>query len=269
MKRCAFCIGKANSKEHMWPEWAKEHLPNDGEWYRPLFYQTKGKITTKGKPSKIRQNGLRNLTVRTVCRSCNNSWMSKVEERSKPIISKLMLGENHSISHADRRQLREWLFLKACVFDQSRGFNWVISKTDRVSFMNTLRIPNDFQCWIAHCGISPFDLALNKYAASIPRGFRQGGLSDYNLMTFTIGIGKLYCFCLVDKVPFMFSRRWNFLAPPLYSLEKHTGEIKWPTKQMPTQMAFSVMNEASVMYEGLTKEDLGNLAKRINNPNVA
>lgn len=78
---CAFCgTRKKLTREHVWPQWAARLL----EQYGP-FLVTRG--AGQWEAPKV------DVKARAVCEECNSGWMSRLEERTAPILSQLILTE--------------------------------------------------------------------------------------------------------------------------------------------------------------------------------
>src|SRR5258708_15403363 len=85
MRSCIFCGGRANSKEDAWPLWLMRRL---GETGAGTVEGQRGKQSPKSW-----RTGQARLTVRFVCATCNNGWMSQIENRVKPILERLLRDE--------------------------------------------------------------------------------------------------------------------------------------------------------------------------------
>src|SRR5579863_8077877 len=85
MKKCAFCSKPANSREHVWSDWMIRMLPK-GEQFRFNQLLKSGEYATwQGKKIKLK--------VEAVCESCNNGWMSELENKhAKTAMHDLILG---------------------------------------------------------------------------------------------------------------------------------------------------------------------------------
>src|SRR2546421_338170 len=99
---CIFCdVRKKMSKEHVFPRWLDALIPalkqtHDAyamAWnpqrktFERIFEKKHGSPSTK-------------ITVRVVCRDCNSEWMSDLENATKPLLTKLIRGEQFTISEA-------------------------------------------------------------------------------------------------------------------------------------------------------------------------
>src|SRR5271170_4728025 len=84
---CVGCGEKiiSASREHVLPQWlAKEvFIPN-----ATLNHYLRDE--DENKDELLRKHGLNNFAVKNVCETCNNGWMSLLEDRAKPFILALM-----------------------------------------------------------------------------------------------------------------------------------------------------------------------------------
>ena len=104
-RRCAFCETEGPlTREHVWPQWLKEVLPQGLQWFGM-------EVEENGvKTPRIWQGETISATVRRVCRECNNGWMSRIEEYSRPLLTPLVLGERRSLSPQDQEIAATWGF---------------------------------------------------------------------------------------------------------------------------------------------------------------
>src|SRR5438309_8639998 len=95
---CVFCGNRANSEEHVWPD-----------WFGKLFSGGDFTIEDNLRGDVARRTGRKlNLTVRCVCESCNTGWMSDLEARIKPIVLPILDGQPTNLSDADQVAIAAW-----------------------------------------------------------------------------------------------------------------------------------------------------------------
>ena len=108
-RRCIFCKNEGSSQEHIFPDWlrvlfprspADTHMSRTTTWEKaksgtlyamPIFKNHKGHSGSK--------------KLRVVCRYCNNGWMSRLENRTRPILMRLIQGHPHRLSTFDQATL--------------------------------------------------------------------------------------------------------------------------------------------------------------------
>lgn len=81
---CAFCGATASKKgEHFWPAWAKDLLPNSERKVRAKIKNDEV-VDFKDQPGAVKT-----IQIRAVCEECNNTWMSQLEQETKPALEVL------------------------------------------------------------------------------------------------------------------------------------------------------------------------------------
>jgi hypothetical protein len=91
VRRCAFCgLSGGMTKEHVWPQWLRQLA---GELEPVRFAHTAGFERSAADAFRemptvtVQQPGsVLNLVARAVCARCNSGWMSRLEERARPLL---------------------------------------------------------------------------------------------------------------------------------------------------------------------------------------
>ena len=94
---CTFCLGATGARasgEHIWPNWASELLPVRATKHQYLGKGWNGFALSDRKIDYTRQGSPSGIKVRGVCKKCNETWMSTIEQRSKPILIRLLVGHD-------------------------------------------------------------------------------------------------------------------------------------------------------------------------------
>lgn len=149
---CIFCGQTPLTKEHFWPTWMKEVLPQS-----KFNYHARGDFHYSGRNfAKSLNNGYKKITgppgswqLKIVCNTCNNNWMSQIENDAKPILTPLALGETIQLEREDQELLIKWVFLKIIIGEYDNVQNQVIKASERKSFYVNRDIPSDWKIWIA------------------------------------------------------------------------------------------------------------------------
>jgi hypothetical protein len=110
---CVFCgsTKKPRGQEHIFPHWlSKLELPAEPTEYSVgLLNRVPRRFETKPFTTK----------VSSVCDSCNNGWMSKLESDARPLLTPLVLNEPHEMSSADQALVALWTTKTALVAMQA------------------------------------------------------------------------------------------------------------------------------------------------------
>jgi hypothetical protein len=110
---CIFC-GQAGklSAEHVFPEWTRPFLTSPygrGTHERQILRED------GSKDQASYQAEAASLTVRTVCASCNNGWMSKLETRAKPFLLSMIQNRVRTYHPTGQKELATWMVKTALV----------------------------------------------------------------------------------------------------------------------------------------------------------
>ncbi len=92
---CIFCNNESGSEEHLWAAWMHRLLK-----FGPIRVQEgTGPETIDPDPEK---------TINTVCHTCNNTWMSQLEEKNIPSLRPMLQNQPTMIDPGRQRLLTEW-----------------------------------------------------------------------------------------------------------------------------------------------------------------
>ncbi len=104
-RRCIFCGGGSLTKEHAWPQWILNDHGDDA-----ITIHSHGELVrTLAGPNAA-------IEFKRVCGPCNTGWMSKLEDKVKPIMKPLILGQRSRLGATEQRILSAWLTKTAMVF---------------------------------------------------------------------------------------------------------------------------------------------------------
>jgi hypothetical protein len=108
-RRCVFCGSSGVSLEHVFPEWIVELLRDklgSGGW-------TRTRRSEKWIQPKLE------ITVKRVCKPCNNGWMAELEDRARPILSPMIIAKHLPVELPIAAQLTtsRWAFKTALMAD--------------------------------------------------------------------------------------------------------------------------------------------------------
>lgn len=173
--KCAFCPGSAKiTGEHVWSAWINELFPIASVTFRTI--QAGG---SEGKPWTAPQL---NLKTRVVCETCNNTWMSDIENNyAKPAMCDLILGKRlGTISKKRAHGLSLFAFKTAVVANRSLPESeFFFDQSDRFAFRESFSIPRDVGMWLV--GVEPFaGGTISIYNVRFPN-------LSLNVCTFSIG----------------------------------------------------------------------------------
>jgi hypothetical protein len=152
---CIFCDNESGSEEHLWAAWM-HRLMKFGAIRVQEGISTE---TIEADPEK---------TINTVCHTCNNTWMSQLEEKNIPSVRPMMQNQPTVIDPGRQRLLTEWAVKTAMVLESIKprlGNEKFYTEAERVNMRLTRQIPERTRIWIgalteAHLGSFGTDLAI-------------------------------------------------------------------------------------------------------------
>ena len=140
-RRCIFCDKPANSSEEVWPRWLTHRFQAPGA----MFAQPG--LNAPPSSWRVRRPELR---LRRVCVECNNGWMSRLENRVKAVLSRLLDQESCTLNSHDRLSLALWAVKTSMVLEAlNSSENWRYSDLERCLLHIHETIPIHTYVWIA------------------------------------------------------------------------------------------------------------------------
>jgi hypothetical protein len=110
-RRCIFCGAKADSYEHVFPDWINRVIVND-ELDAEFFAVADGKIENA---RAYLANKAASLRAKIVCDACNKGWMSDLESVICPLLTPLILGKETTLDHPQQLLTAQWAVKTAMV----------------------------------------------------------------------------------------------------------------------------------------------------------
>lgn len=196
---CIFCGGGSLSREHIWPQWASDLLPdasasNLSRWSKP--------VTWSGPPlrenDRNRQGGIKGHRIRVVCRSCNNGWMSQLEQQVRPTLTTLIAGGEAELCLDVQRALAEWFTLKMMVAEHDHPPDASMTSEERSAFFTRRSIPSGLQLWLFVCGERAWRSAYYRASFTLSRLPDVPNPLVKNVSCVTLGLGELLALGIYD-----------------------------------------------------------------------
>jgi len=139
---CIFCNEESGSEEHFWPAWVHRFIKENGIELEGL------RVQLGNEPETITDD--LEKTINTVCRTCNNKWMSKVEDKNRPRFLLMMKNDPLSIDPGGMKIITEWAVLRAIMLDSEKpsiGYENFYTREERVAMRERLEIPARTRVW--------------------------------------------------------------------------------------------------------------------------
>ena len=140
---CIFCDNESGSEEHLWPDWMHRFMKEHGINLVALRVQ-------EGSEPETIENDLEK-TINTVCHTCNNTWMSRIEDKNAPRLKIMLQNIPLTIDPGGMKILTEWAVKTAMVQDSIKpriGNANFYTREERVAMRERLQIPARTRAWI-------------------------------------------------------------------------------------------------------------------------
>lgn len=204
--RCIFCGGFGLTKEHVFPNWLKQLFPRSGaDTHTFMEANWPGRpVSTRPQIRRHQREGHSGTRkVRVVCRSCNGTWMSALENRVKPTLTALIGGERIVLDDRIQTILARWVAKTSVTAEHISKDGFRISEADRRWIKDHDTPPSLWSVWLApYSGIAWRDLRIGQYTGTleIPQIGAQHANGDYVKAT-SFGAGHLLGLCVACHMP--------------------------------------------------------------------
>jgi hypothetical protein len=102
------------SREHLWPKWVRKLLPEDDAKKKVVYNMNDSDL---GQIRKI-ELPLFELTVKDVCKGCNEGWMHEIEGATKLSTERLLVGGRRELHSGGQGAIAAWATLKMLVMSR-------------------------------------------------------------------------------------------------------------------------------------------------------
>ena len=141
-RTCKFCDARADSREHVIPNWILQEIKISEDIRRVV-----------GSSAPVWFKNIQNLKVRSVCKPCNNNWMSMLETDCKPTLSPLLNGVGMPLSADRQSTLARWAVKTSMVFESAAppppGMKYFYAKSECETLRRALALPPRTHIWLA------------------------------------------------------------------------------------------------------------------------
>jgi hypothetical protein len=124
--------------------------------------------------------------INTVCHTCNNTWMSQIEQKNRSRFLKMLQNEPFTLDAGGMKIITEWAVLKSMVMESTKprhGNEPFYTREERIAFHEHHQIPARTQVWVGaldgfHIGGHCTDFTINADGGKTRIGTR---LRQYDL----------------------------------------------------------------------------------------
>lgn len=246
---CIFCGGRPLSKEHVWDNWMKQYIPRDlptTETYSAIVHQTHKESKAYSQPGDPHSRRLR-----VVCEPCNSGWMSRLQERAKPLLIPLIKGDSTTLDLETQHVVSAWAALAITVAEYHETDKVTITPDDRTHLMETNEAPSNWKIWIGHYQRGDWSghwihNVLPVYPKENVPDFPPDGIPPPNTQTTTFVAGQLYIHAMSSALPRvveMFRFVGSGSAKIACIWPAATEIISWPLRTLTDGEAHAISNE--------------------------
>jgi hypothetical protein len=149
---CVFCGGLHLSKQHILPLWINKIIPKESthSGFKIKIALPNEKNAILHAPEiKTKQGDLGTLKIRNICKTCNNGWMSRIEENAMSDLSKLINGEAISLNTDQQMKISAWIMLTCIDAEFTDIPTQAIPERERTFLMKYLHPSNRWVIYIA------------------------------------------------------------------------------------------------------------------------
>jgi hypothetical protein len=140
---CIFCGDRANSVEDAFPRWLTGRFIGAGE--------VDAQMGIDAPPIAYRTNRPTHR-IRKVCSACNNGWMSRLENRVIPVITRLLDEPNCTLDLHECNSLSRWAVKTSMVCESvNEPAHWIHNDLERTLISQRDEMPPFSVVWIAKC----------------------------------------------------------------------------------------------------------------------
>ena len=180
---CIFCgIPRKLTKEHVWPQWLRKHLPLAPGVKRLDFHHNH-----QGRQQQVRfeprSGDYGSMKLEVVCKACNGGWMSSLQMEAIPALSELVKGSWLDLS-PHWHHLVKWCTMFAMVIEFGNPSSVVTNPATRKDFART-QYPQ--RSWYVLVGVTDVQPGLTRQAWTrkgyFPRHSAEGVLKEWLAFT--------------------------------------------------------------------------------------
>lgn len=239
IRTCIFCgpgCGRL-TKEDVWPTWLGKYIPKDRS-----SYSASSTIIHEERPPDVSRrivNGdPKSRRVKLVCGDCNNGWMSRLQERAKPVVLPLAMGRSTLIGLDAQRTLAAWCTMSVMTSDHFYPDRAAIPQHHRDQMMAPGEPPGDqWKIWIGHYERNDWPADWVKSALAIssdahPALYLPDGAPIPNTQATTLVFGKLFVHAFTSIHPDIVAMTGRPSSKLVQLFPVGNADIQWPLVSM-------------------------------------
>lgn len=167
--------------------------------------------------------------IHAVCKTCNETWMSGLENSARSGLESLVRSEAHQLTVAAQKTIAEWLTMKTMVIDADpKAGGAAFLREECEAFKTSRTIPEALRIWITHSNAQEWRCTYEHGVLALSDGNSDAGVGN-NVSGVTLGIGDLGVVAFYTRTP-------HISVDPLdrekmFRIWPASGQqMAWPTK---------------------------------------
>ena len=202
-KRCVFCNRSSVTKEHIFPAWIGKAMRKDPVW-RDKFLGGRAGYWSGPKTNEWTTDRPLGMEANLVCAKCNSRWMGDIENTAKPILTKMIFGEDTIELDQDTQQVvATWACLRTLLAHSIRPPH-PLTRSWYDHLLSTHSPPDGWEIFTTRytgrfgqfMESSRFELRLAKAGRALPTRAGEKGV----LTTILIGYLAIHCRAIVPEI---------------------------------------------------------------------
>jgi hypothetical protein len=185
-RRCIFCDHRANSLEHIFPDWINKIFPPDeigpvgSVFTQVVIGEEDAAVRRAFSAGKLAQ-----LTARIVCCCCNGGWMSDMESRVGPLLQDAIRGRDATFAPEEQLLIAGWATKIAMLGEVIMEYPDSFTRDDRYLVRKEQRPPLHARVNLAIYSGNYLPTAYYRSLGQIARGGTP--VTDFYIHTIVIG----------------------------------------------------------------------------------
>lgn len=193
---CIFCGRLPLTHEHLVPKWISKLLPD----HQLIHHQNHNYSSWTNRENQIfsPKHDFIERTLKIVCRQCNNKWMSDLQEKARPVLTPLILGQESELDENSVHLIRAWMVAFTMVSEYVDPYHELVtvSQDERRAFMQDQKVMPHWSVWLGRTKLSRSRLRMHTAASTelvyTDDKSRQAIHLCPNIQTTTLAIGHLF-----------------------------------------------------------------------------
>lgn len=220
MRECIFCGGREKiNREHVWPEWILKLVEPE---------KIRGFI---GHNTNLEIH--RELKIRSVCKTCNEGWMSELETASIPLIGPLIEDKSKFIGIPQRRSIAVWSIKTSMMMDSTTASASPLfyTREERYNLKTSSAIPPRTNVWLGRfIGDRDIGASMSQIKTKLPDTVSfPAQITSFVLGCLVIQVATVHLAPEYDKRTIVIDSAkgpWTELIVPCWPTD--TTNIYWP-----------------------------------------